>query len=392
MSLYDEIMHLPEEYSRVLLTYKTQQCQLNCLDQTICPLYHSNDEMRRPLFDSSHLLQYYCGNIPCTCGRFQCSLAHNSYEINYHPSKFKTITCLNYKNCAFKNFYCPFLHENEKSLKDFLNKAISPTLQNQVPKKKNSLKYFSNSFIPNGKFQIILQIDKMQRDLAYPDKMIYFKVNQCELLEENHNWNQCQFYHNDKDRRRVIGNYSAERCLNKNCLKGDECEFSHNDPEQLYHPDKYKKRFCSLYPNELEKCKFGNFCSFAHAENEIRLVLLERFIHDDEFNLFYYKTIWCPKNNQHDKAQCVYAHNVQDFRRTPLEYFYDADDCNFWCKIDNKNKYEKGGCSKMMECNKCHGWKENEYHPFNYKKWKCTLGDSCKKKECAYLHAYDDKK
>lgn len=191
--------------------------------------------------------------------------------------------------------------------------------------------------------------------------------------------------------RRIIGNYSAERCSLKNCLQGDECEFSHNDPEQLYHPDKYKKRFCSMYPNEIDKCKFGNFCSFAHHESEIRLTLLEKLTHDDEFNLFYYKTVWCPKNGPHDKAQCVYAHNVQDFRRTPLEYFYDPDECNFWCKIDNKNKYEKGGCSKMMECNKCHGWKEPEYHPFNYKKWKCTLGETCCKKECAYLHNHDDK-
>jgi len=25
-----------------------------------------------------------------------------------------------------------------------------------------------------------------------------------------------------------------------------------------------------------------------------------------------------------------------------------------------------GGCSKGMSCNKCHGWKEYDYHPRNY--------------------------
>ena len=38
---------------------------------------------------------------------------------------------------------------------------------------------------------------------------------------------------------------------------------------------------------------------------------------NQEFYMFYFKTEWCPYNTEHNKAQCVYAHNWQDFRRKP---------------------------------------------------------------------------
>jgi len=34
--------------------------------------------------------------------------------------------------------------------------------------------------------------------------------------------------------------------------------------------------------------------------------------------MFYYKTEFCPFNlTEHDKSKCVYAHNLQDYRRKP---------------------------------------------------------------------------
>ena len=400
MSLYDEIIKLPQDYAQILLCFKQDYCTSHPIDDFTpseilnnCFNYHSNEDFRRPVFDADLSIKYSCKETPCSCKNLNsCKFAHTSFEINYHPLRYKTISCLNFKNCSMPKALCPFLHENEISLfngiKQFF-KNVQQTPNFAMPLIKNVQNF--NVFPHANKSVVKLLLEKVNVCFEYPDKMVYFKVQKCPVLEENHNWNQCEYYHNEKDRRRVIGNYSAERCYAKHCFKGDNCEFSHNDPEQLYHPEKYKKRFCSLYPQEIDKCKFGEFCSFAHAEIEIRLILLEKYEHNDEFNLFYYKTVWCPKNSNHDKASCVYAHNVQDYRRCPLEFFYDQDDCKYWCKIDNKNKYEKGGCNKLMECNKCHGWKESEYHPFNYKKWKCTLGDSCKKKECAYLHTFDKK-
>jgi len=37
---------------------------------------------------------------------------------------------------------------------------------------------------------------------------------------------------------------------------------------------------------------------------------LHLLIQDDNFNMKMYKTEWCPKKGHHDRAVCVYAHNV----------------------------------------------------------------------------------
>ena len=40
-----------------------------------------------------------------------------------------------------------------------------------------------------------------------------------------------------------------------------------------------------------------------------------------------------------------------------------------------------------MNCGKCHGWKELEYHPMNYKTRPCSNGAKCPKgKICPYYH------
>lgn len=93
-------------------------------------------------------------------------------------------------------------------------------------------------------------------------------------------------------------------------IRGSNCQFSHNYIEFLYHPSKYKTKFCSLYPNSISKCTYGNFCSFAHHESELQISLLHNLEFDEDFYIFLYKTVWCPFNlSQHDKSLCVYAHN-----------------------------------------------------------------------------------
>lgn len=85
---------------------------------------------------------------------------------------------------------------------------------------------------------------------------------------------------------------------------------SHNRVEQLYRPDKYKTKFCSYYPNNIEKCEYGAYCSFAHSESDIVIDLIHNYEYDLEFYLFHYKTVWCPFNlAKHEKSLCVYAHN-----------------------------------------------------------------------------------
>ena len=39
--------------------------------------------------------------------------------------------------------------------------------------------------------------------------------------------------------------------------------------------------------------------------------------------MFFYKTEFCPFNlTEHDMSKCVYAHNLQDYRRKPDHYSY----------------------------------------------------------------------
>lgn len=40
-------------------------------------------------------------------------------------------------------------------------------------------------------------------------------------------------------------------------------------------------------------------------------------------------------------------------------------DCPSWNKNKIIESLEYCGCEKKMDCNKCHGWFENKYHPDN---------------------------
>ena len=182
-----------------------------------------------------------------------------------------------------------------------------------------------------------------------------FKVNPCGK-NENHNRKQCHDYHNEKDRRRSCAYYlyTWELCPKsdiKNCTD-DSCQYAHNKVEQLYHPERFKKKFCSKSPNDIRNCLYGDWCSFAHSEDEIRIELLEKMIQDDNFNLFLYKTVFCPNVKEHDKSSCVYAHNYQDFRRDPKKYLYTKETCKDWV-LTKIPTYSEGKCKNLMNCKKC---------------------------------------
>jgi len=218
-----------------------------------------------------------------------------------------------------------------------------------------------------------------------------FKTKPCPMNTQ-HNHKHCPFYHNGKDRKRTGFFYSAELCdfAEKEtlvCPNGDMCQKAHNRVEQLYRPDKYKTKFCTFYPNNLEKCDYGVFCSFAHNECDISIELIHNYDYDDDFYMFHFKTVWCPFNlTQHDKALCVYAHNWQDYRRKPHVHSYDPSSCPNWKSTDFILNYEDG-CPFKEKCPKCHGWKEHEYHPFNYKSKPCPNGKNCAKgRDCPHFH------
>lgn len=58
---------------------------------------------------------------------------------------------------------------------------------------------------------------------------------------------------------------------------------------------------------------------------------LYNMVRDADFYIFYFKTVSCPYNQiKHDKKQCPYAHNWQDFRRVPDIYNYAPEVCEHW--------------------------------------------------------------
>jgi len=53
-----------------------------------------------------------------------------------------------------------------------------------------------------------------------------------------------------------MGSYSSESCMimaqTGECPAGDSCPRAHNRVEEFYHPEKYKVKYCSTYPNDVE--------------------------------------------------------------------------------------------------------------------------------------------
>jgi hypothetical protein len=69
------------------------------------------------------------------------------------------------------------------------------------------------------------------------------------LNADQHDLKTCLFYHNAKDRRRPHLNYEHVLCdKHDGCTAGDTCLYAHNKIEQLYHPSRYKSKFCEKYP------------------------------------------------------------------------------------------------------------------------------------------------
>lgn len=228
---------------------------------------------------------------------------------------------------------------------------------------------------------------------------LQFKTIEC-TVRSYHDHKQCPLFHSSKDRRRCPQKfrYEPELCpevaSGKVCTKYETCNYSHSTVEQFYHPKKYKTKFCSgIVPGSKGgKCIYANFCSFAHSEAELRIKKLHQMEKTGDFFRYQYKTVYCPFNHQHDKSACEYAHNVQDYRRDPATITYFPETCRKWNGSAEISKYEDGGCNYNEACNKCHGWKELEYHPKFYKTKHCTHGDKCSRADCGYLHPNEQAK
>ena len=75
----------------------------------------------------------------------------------------------------------------------------------------------------------------------------FFKTQPCKL-SKSHNPKRCIYYHGG-DRRRPLGAYTSELCEDgeSRCEAGSNCTKAHNRVEELYHPEKYKSKYCKAY-------------------------------------------------------------------------------------------------------------------------------------------------
>lgn len=84
--------------------------------------------------------------------------------------------------------------------------------------------------------------------------------------------------------------------------------YCHTRVEEFYHPDKYRAKLCAN--GLMNNCEYGEFCSFAHSEQEITFDLIDKFEKDQDFYFFHFKTVWCPYPTcELSPNDCVYAHS-----------------------------------------------------------------------------------
>merc|ERR1719235_2845132 len=164
----------------------------------------------------------------------------------------------------------------------------------------------------------------------------------------------------------------------------------------LYTKAMYKRRFCAHYP-DVDQCKRGSQCAFAHSRAEFRGSLLpadeeHEGEHSDDFYMNRYKTLWCPIGIQHNWQNCVYAHNYLDIRRSPA-IGYGPRQCPHWDKTNNKTTYADR-CPNGVRCPYAHGAKEQLYHPSYFKTvvcWDMMTKQGCPRGNlCAFHHNQDD--
>jgi len=289
------------------------------------------------------------------------------------------------KNWFGKNISSPFkCSYNSRHSLNHKNVSYSP-LQGYGQQRKNTdfrntdyyevydyAGYGKNS-LPNDSWHYQIQVQMTLRD-DYNEKdktlqldLATFKTEKWKT-ESKHNPKHCKYYHSLKDRRRGHMNYSTDLCRfaeTDKCLRGDKCFMSHSNVERLYHPDKYKTKFWDVFGHDVSKCEYGTFWSFAHVVSEIKIDLIHRLPKDSNFYMFFFKTEWCPFRKDHHKADCVYAHNWQDFRRKPHLFEYNRSKCDNWRSARYITKYSEG-CNHMENWIHSHGWKEECYHPLSY--------------------------
>ncbi len=393
---------------KVVRYYKTFPCPEmqntgNCAREAAahnCFNYHSQNDRRRPPFIGNKLAYSHqiCPALAqgqvCQFGE-TCAFSHNGLESLYHPAKYKSMVC----SCSHERgaeALCPYAHSEIELRPAQILLLYSAAVESYA----SPMMQWCFAPAPVEALPLSTELGAVQVKLPQPVRqpeldLNAFKTTPCPITGP-HNQKRCIYYHSANDRRRVPVCYSVERCQAQKqtgqCELGDRCGKSHNAVEQLYHPDRYKKRMCHEYNRRMGECDYGEYCGFAHSETELKVELLHEMVKDYDFYMYKFKTEWCPFNHEHNKSICVYAHNWQDYRRKLSNCAYSCELCSNWKHELYISDYNEG-CANGFTCSLSHGWKEHLFHPHSYKTTACLEPLKCHKgPECPYFHGPGDRR
>jgi len=238
-----------------LARFKTEKCTKEaCRNHKTCPFYHSGSDWRRDPFTFTY------SPDPCEFGRncfsrTKCLYAHNKYESNYHPRRYKMRYCkylLEITRCKAGK-YCADAHNDQDIRIELLH-----------------------TFAKNDDFFIFK-----------------FKTEFCPFQME-HNVRKCVYGHSWEDFRRPILKhpYSNSLCkhhpeipfgkLEYRCREGLKCPLSHNLFERDFHPQSYKKYAC-----QFPECD-ASVCPFLHRDESPRFRVIDQ---NKDFYIYPYNRI-----------------------------------------------------------------------------------------------------
>uniref|UniRef100_A0A7N0TIV0 C3H1-type domain-containing protein n=1 Tax=Kalanchoe fedtschenkoi TaxID=63787 RepID=A0A7N0TIV0_KALFE len=106
----------------------------------------------------------------------------------------------------------------------------------------------------------------------------------------------------------------------------------------------------------------------------------DAYYSSDEFRMFGFKILPCPRTRSHDWTDCPLAHRGEKAqRRDPSVFNYMAIACpNF--------KANDGECPLGEACCFAHGIFEYWLHPAKYRTRPCHMGHLCQRKVCFFAH------
>lgn len=98
----------------------------------------------------------------------------------------------------------------------------------------------------------------------------------------------------------------------------------------------------------------------------------------DQFYMYVYKVMLCPKKYSHEWSACPFAHKGERAtRRDPRHIFYSATSCP---------DFKSGPCPRGDHCPYSHGVFEACLHPERYRTQLCNSGHNCKRSVCFFAH------